>query len=95
MPQFTEMDWPNYTVLTAATPAAIAPGPCTIHRIITTATVTGSVTLSDSLTTASGTPLLFSVATPAAGSSIELNIRCKQGAWVSPGSAGTIVVIWR
>lgn len=95
MAQYNEQDFPEYTVLVANTPQQIGSGPVYIGKIITTATVTGSVTLSDSATTASGSPLLFSRATPTAGDIFELNIRCKQGAWVVPGTAGVVVVTWR
>lgn len=85
----------NHTELVANTPAAIGPGAgVRIRKIVITATLTGTLTVSDSNTTASSTPLVLAATTPALGTIFELNLRMKNGCWVVPGSAGTCSVYW-
>ncbi len=84
----------NHTELVANTPAAIGQGPGVhIARIVITATLTGTLSVFDNATAASG-PLLLAATTPALGTIYELRVRCKFGCWVVPGTAGTCSVYW-
>lgn len=84
----------NYVIFVANTPAAVKVGRGFLHRIIITATITGTITVNDNPTAASG-PLLFtSAAAPAVGTVIEVNVPFNTGAWLVPGTAGTCVAVY-
>ena len=84
----------NTTIFVANTPAAVKVGSGFLHRIIITATLTGSITVNDNAAAAAG-PLLFtSAAAPAVGTIIEVNVPFTLGAWLVPGTAGTCVAVY-
>ena len=86
-------NYPNYTVIGSNTPAAVSPGPTLLGAIIPLTAITGTVSINDSPSDNSGT-LIFSQATPTVGTPIPLNFRTKKGAWLTPGTAGSVLVTW-
>lgn len=89
----------NHTELAANTPRAIGPNGAStaspgvkIARINITATLTGNLAVYDGSDTTGA--LLLLAATPAAGTQYDMHVRCKNGCWVVPGTAGTASVFW-
>jgi len=58
-----------------------------------TGTITGSITIYDNPSAASGPVLWVSAANPTVGSYIILDIPAKFGVWVVPGSAGSFNLV--
>lgn len=83
----------NHTELVANTPAAIGPaGPVDIAQVVVTATITGTLSIYDGQSTSG--KLIYAATTPALGVVALLNVRCTNGCWVVPGTAGTCSVFW-
>ena len=78
--------------ITAAT--AIKGSAGRLVRIVVTSTITGNLTANDAATTgaAAAANLIFSAATPAAGTVYVLDWPCANGIVVTPGSAGSVAV---
>jgi hypothetical protein len=81
----------DYRIVTGGTPLAVKARPGVLGTISVTSAVTGSVTVHDNPSAASG-PLIYSAATPAVGTVVALNFRCHFGIFVTCGSAGTVAV---
>lgn len=78
--------------ITAATVVKARPG--IVGTVVVNAAVTGNLTVNDVATTggvAAGN-LVYSAATPAAGTVVKLDFPCRFGIVVTPGSAGTVAV---
>lgn len=84
----------NYQVFVANTPAAVKVGRGVLHHILITATLTGSITIFDNPTAASGPLLYTSAATPAVGTVLILELPFTLGCWIVPGTAGTLVAVY-
>jgi hypothetical protein len=82
----------DYAAFTTTAGAAKA-GRGRLRKVVVTTTVTGTITIYDHPSAASGTVLYASAANPAAGTVVDLNVRAKQGMWVVPGSAGAFLVL--
>lgn len=65
-----------------------------LAKIVVTASVTGSITIYDNPTAASGTIVYVSAATPAIGTVIPIDVPFRTGAWCVPGSAGGFNVVF-
>jgi hypothetical protein len=65
-----------------------------IAKIVVTAAVTGSLTIYDNPSAASGTILYVSAATPAVGTILVLDIPARSGIFLVPGSAGAGIVVY-
>lgn len=78
--------------ITAATAVKATAG--RLVRIVVTATITGNLTANDAATTgtAAASNLIFSAATPAAGTVYVLDWPCANGIVVTPGTAGSVAV---
>lgn len=63
-----------------------------LAKIVVTAAITGSVTIYDNPSAASGT-VLFTATTPAVGI-VPIDVPAKTGMWCVPGSAGAFNVVF-
>lgn len=82
----------NYAVFTGGVAGAAKDRPGFLGKVVVTANVTGAITIHDNATAASGPILYASAATPTAGTVVDLGVRAKFGIFVTPGSAGTVLV---
>jgi len=84
----------SYTAFTTTAGAAKA-GAGRLGRLHVTANVTGTITIYDNATAASGTILYASPANPTVGTVTDLGgLRAKYGVWVVPGSAGSFLLTY-
>ena len=81
----------DYRIVTGGTPQAVKARPGVLGVISVTSAVTGSVTVYDNPSAATGN-LIYSAATPAVGTVVTLNFPCRAGIFVTCGSAGTVAV---
>jgi len=65
-----------------------------LSKIIVTSTVTGSITIYDNPSAASGNIIYVSASAPAAGQVIVIDVPARTGMWCVPGSAGGFNVIY-
>ena len=80
----------TYAPLTGGVAAVVKDRSGVVGTIIATAAVTGAVTIYDNPSAASGQ--LIYTGTPTVGTPVRLDFPCRKGIFVTPGSAGTIVV---
>lgn len=82
----------QYNINGSATLVKGSPG--RLVRIVVTGTITGNLTANDAATTgaAAASNLIFSAATPAAGTVYVLDWPCANGIVVTPGTAGSVAV---
>ena len=82
----------DYVAFTT-TNVAIKTRPGRLAKIVVTVAVTGTLTIYDNPSAASGTILYVSAATPGVGV-IPLDIPAKTGIFMVPGSAGAGIVVF-
>lgn len=76
---------------TVAAAAKATPG--VLARVVITATLTGSITVNDNASAASGNLLWVSPAAPTIGQIFDIMIPAVNGIFVTPGSAGSFNVV--
>ena len=81
----------NYAAF-ATTNVAVKPRAGRVAKLVVTTAVTGSITIYDNPSAASGT-VLFTVTTPAVGLT-NLDIPAKTGIYLVPGSAGAGILVY-
>jgi hypothetical protein len=81
----------NYAAFTTA-PLAVKPRAGRVAKLSITAAVTGSITIYDNPSAASGT-ILFTATTPAVGI-VTIDIPAKTGIYLVPGSAGGGILVY-
>ena len=82
----------SYSAFTTTAGAARA-GATRLGRLHVTSNVTGTITIYDNATAASGTILYASAANPTVGTVVDFGgLRAKYGVWVVTGSAGTFLI---
>jgi hypothetical protein len=75
------------------TAGAVRAGACRLSRVHVTANITGTITIYDNASAASGPVLFATPANPQAGTVYDLGgLRARWGAWVVPGSAGKFLI---
>ena len=85
--------WSGADYLSFTTTAGVVkPRAGRLMKIVVTAAVTGSITIYDNPSAASGT-ILFTATTPAVGI-IPVDVPAKTGMWCVPGSAGGFNVVF-
>jgi len=75
------------------TAGVVKPRPGRLAKIVITAAVTGTITIYDNPSAASGTVLYVS-ATPPVGPVIPIDVPARSGMWCVPGSAGGFNVVY-
>lgn len=83
----------NYAAFTTSN-VAVKARAGRLAKLVITAAITGSITIYDNPSAASGTILYVSAATPAVGSIIVLDIPAKTGIYLVPGSAGSGLLVY-
>lgn len=83
----------DYVVFTT-TAAAVKARAGRLAKIVVTATVTGSITIYDNPSAASGNVIYVSPAAPTAGTVLTVDVPAKTGMWCVPGSAGGFNVVF-
>lgn len=83
----------NYAAFTTAN-IAVKARAGRLAKLVITAAITGSITIYDNPSAASGTILYVSAATPAVGSIIVLDIPAKTGIYLVPGSGGSGLLVY-
>jgi hypothetical protein len=81
----------NYAAFTT-TNVAVKPRAGRLAKLVVTSAVTGSVTIYDNPSAASGN-VLYTVTTPAVGITV-LDIPAKSGIYLVPGSAGAGILVY-
>jgi hypothetical protein len=81
----------TYTAFTTAG-VVIKARPGRIAKLVVTSAVTGSITIYDNPSAASGT-VLFTATTPAVGI-VPIDIPAKTGIYLVPGSAGAGILVY-
>jgi hypothetical protein len=81
----------NYAAFTT-TPLAVKPRAGRVAKLSITTAVTGSITIYDNPSAASGT-VLFTATTPAVGI-VSIDIPAKTGIYLVPGSAGGGILVY-
>ena len=81
----------NYAAFTT-TGVAVKPRAGRVAKLVVTSAVTGSITIYDNPSAASGT-VLFTATTPALGITV-LDIPAKSGIYLTPGSAGGGILVY-
>jgi len=76
----------------ATTAGVVKPRPGRLAKIVVTAAVTGSITIYDNPSAATGT-VLFTATTPAVGITV-LDIPARSGIYLVPGSAGAGILVY-
>lgn len=84
----------NSAFLTGGAAAAVKDRAGVVATISVTATVTGSITVYDNPSAASGNLVYASAANPTIGTVIQIDFPCRKGIFVTPGSAGSIAVAY-
>jgi hypothetical protein len=83
----------NYAPFTTTAGAAKA-RPGHLVQIVVTSAVTGSITIYDNPSAASGNILYISPAAPTAGQVLPIGMPARSGMWVVPGTAGGFNVVY-
>jgi hypothetical protein len=83
----------DYTPFTTVA-GVVKPRAGRLMKIVVTAAVTGSITVYDNPSAASGNILFVSPAAPTVGTEYVIDVPAKTGMWCVPGSAGGFNVIW-
>ena len=83
----------SYAVFTTVA-GAIKARPGRLMKIMVTATVTGSITVYDNPSAASGNIIYISASAPAVGQLLVIDVPARSGMWCVPGSAGGFNVIY-
>jgi len=86
---FSGADYVSFTTVAGV----VKPRAGRLVKIVVTAAITGSITIYDNPSAASGT-VLFTQATPAVGPPILIDVPAKSGMYCTPGSAGAFNVVY-
>ena len=65
-----------------------------LAKVVVTATLTGSITIYDNPSAASGTIVWVSPGAPTVGTEFVIDVPAKTGMWCVPGSAGSFNVVF-
>jgi len=83
----------SYTPFTTSA-GAVKPRAGRLAKIVITGTVTGSITIYDNPTAASGNIIYVSPSAPAVGQILVIDVPARTGMWCVPGSAGSFNVVF-
>ena len=83
----------SYTSFTT-TPGAIKNRGGRLVQIVVVSSITGTITIYDNPSAASGTILYTSPTTPTAGQVLPIGMPARSGMWCVPGSAGAFNVVY-
>ena len=65
-----------------------------LAKVVVTATVTGSITIYDNPSAASGNVIFVSPSAPTVGTEFVIDVPARTGMWCVPGSAGSFNVVF-
>jgi hypothetical protein len=83
----------TYAVFTTVA-GVVKPRGGRLAKIVVTATLTGSVTIYDNPSAASGNIIYVSAANPTVGTVLPIDVPARSGMWCVPGSAGGFNVVY-
>ena len=83
----------TYAVFTT-TAGVVKPRPGRLAKIVVTAAVTGSITIYDNPSAASGNVIYVSPAAPTLGTILVIDVPARTGMWCVPGTAGGFNVVY-